>query len=139
MASNLKVKLSREEKGRLLYDGGVRPVESRHNEWTVHSASNPEAYVVSKTEGDMWSCSCKDFSFRLMPCKHCYLVMRTIANDGGVLQVCETCEHASNHNAPYLTCSWERAFVQHDKAACDHFIPHALVSVDASVPDLVVA
>ena len=137
----MSTKISREEKGRLLYDGGVRPVQTGHNEWTVHSAHNPEAYVVSRTEGDMWSCTCPDFSFRLIPCKHCYCVMLSLASEivHEVRETCETCERAANHAAPYVLCSWERAFVPHEKVACAHYLPHAIVSADALVPDLVVA
>lgn len=50
-------------------------------------------------------------------------------------ETCETCERSSNHNAPYLTCSWLSAFVQHDKVACDHYLPHALIEADAQVID----
>ncbi len=134
----MQPKLSREEKGRLLFDGGVRPVQSGHNEWTVHSARKPEAYTVTKTEGDVWSCTCADWSFRLIPCKHCHLVMLTLESQQDKHE-CETCERAGNPNAPYLTCSWLRAFVAHDKVACDHWLPHSLVEADAQVPDLVVA
>ncbi len=54
-------------------------------------------------------------------------------------EICETCERASNHNAPYLWCDFDRAFKKHEQSMCAHWLPHALVEADAQVPDMVVA
>ena len=135
-----KETLSRAQKAQKCFDQGIRAVEIGPNSWQVQGTTG--TYNV-RNEYDIWSCECSDFHFRggYVLCWHIEFARLCCESDVSNHEEheCETCERASNHNSPYLTCSWLRAFVQHDKVACDHWLPHSLVEADAQVPDLVVA
>jgi SWIM zinc finger len=63
----------RQHKAQLLFNGGVRPTETRKDTWKVPASSGPLVYEVRKDAG-LFSCSCPDFTIRGDDCKHILLV-----------------------------------------------------------------
>ena len=122
MATVSRVKTTREEKARLLYDGGVRPVALSDSVWEIHSARRPESYLVQKWGGDNWECSCPDHVNRLAVCKH--ILLTQMCYEQHEVKTCETCGRAKNRSAPYLWCDFERAFKAHNAMACGHWTAH---------------
>jgi hypothetical protein len=124
-----KSKPTRDQKARLLFNGGVRPIRTGPDAWTVHASSCPGVYEVRRDAGQL-SCSCPDFARRGDPCKHILLT----AQVEGSHQV-RTCgryiEARHNGVASYsagchVWCGHSRALVEPEKKkGCASFIDRA--------------
>jgi hypothetical protein len=115
------VKTTRQERGRLLFDGGVRPVEIGPDKWVIRSAKTPRSYVVERWGGDNWACECGDSQYRGFVCKHAELVRMCIAaEEPKTCETCETCSNAHNKKSIYVWCVYERANFEHEHT-CGHW------------------
>ncbi len=62
--------LSREEKGRLIAEKPNQIVQQDERFYKVASQSNHGMYNVTKRLHGGWLCTCADFEFRNVRCKH---------------------------------------------------------------------
>ena len=81
----------RQKKAQLLFNGGVRPTETRKDTWTLPASSGPLVYEVRK-DGGFFSCSCLDFTVRGGDCKHILLV--TLCEAAAIAPACPLSEEA---------------------------------------------
>jgi hypothetical protein len=124
-----KPKLTRDQKARLLFNGGVRPTETGKDTWAVRAASGPLTYQVRRDDG-LFSCTCPDFASRGDPCKHILLVQFAIAQveDPRQARKCDRCIEAWHNRAAsysagfHMWCGHSRALVEPEKKkACEWF------------------
>jgi hypothetical protein len=120
-------KMSRGERAAEMFASGARPIKIASHAWDVEG-SNGRLYQVEELVDGTFNCTCPDALYRSHSgelCKHELLVLMAEGFDAkaaeDLAKTCDSCGRASNHNAPYLMCSWLCAFVQHDKTACDHW------------------
>ena len=70
-----RVNLSREERGRLMSEKPNQIIRLDERFYRVASQSRDMMYdVVKKKEGGAWLCTCPDFQYRNVVCKHIWAV-----------------------------------------------------------------
>src|SRR5271157_3862016 len=67
MAVDLRAKKGRDIANR---PGGVGQLDEYR--FAVRSESGPGSYLVSRVGGENWTCECRDYRARRLPCKHCF-------------------------------------------------------------------
>ncbi|QQG48550.1 MAG: SWIM zinc finger family protein [archaeon] len=55
------------------WPGTVTPTQS--GSYEVRSENHRGLYVVARNSEEEWECSCEDYQYRRMPCKHCWAVI----------------------------------------------------------------
>jgi transposase-like protein len=84
-------------------------IQTEKNQWDVRSQSRDAYYTVtrkfvSKAKGDMfsWSCTCRDFAARNMPCKHIHAVQFSLKISGDIEKE-STAQHIEKAD-PKIVC-----------------------------------
>ena len=65
---------ARKARGMLLLEGGFEPNEVNPHTWIVSSQKGSGSYTIIHGEHNRWSCTCKDFELKGIPCKHIYAI-----------------------------------------------------------------
>jgi len=65
---------ARKARGMLLLEEGFEPNEVNPHTWIVPSQKGKEYYTIIHGKHNRWSCTCKDFEHKGIPCKHIYAV-----------------------------------------------------------------
>jgi transposase-like protein len=65
---------ARKARGMLLLEKGFEPNEINPHTWTTPSQKSNGSYTIIHGEHNRWSCTCKDFELKGIPCKHIYAV-----------------------------------------------------------------
>lgn len=65
---------ARKARGMLLLEKGFEPNEVNPHTWIVSSQKRSGSYTITHGEHNRWSCTCKDFELKGIPCKHIYAV-----------------------------------------------------------------
>jgi transposase-like protein len=65
---------ARKARGMLLLEEGFEPDEVNGHTWIVPSKKIYGSYTIIHGEHNRWSCTCKDFELKGIPCKHIYAV-----------------------------------------------------------------
>lgn len=65
---------SRKARGMILLEEGFEPNEVNGHTWIVPSQKSNLSYTIIHGEHNRWSCTCKDFELKGIPCKHIYAV-----------------------------------------------------------------
>lgn len=65
---------ARKARGMLLLEKGFVPNEVNPHTWIVPSQKENTSYIIIHSEHNRWSCTCKDFELKGIPCKHIYAV-----------------------------------------------------------------
>jgi putative transposase len=65
---------ARKARGMLLLEEGFEPNEINPHTWIVPSQKSNGSYTIIHGEHNRWSCTCKDFELKGIPCKHIYAV-----------------------------------------------------------------
>jgi len=65
---------ARKARGMLLLEEGFEPNEVNPHTWIVTSQKGIGSHTIIHGEHNRWSCTCKDFELKGIPCKHIYAV-----------------------------------------------------------------
>lgn len=65
---------ARKARGMILLEEGFEPNEVNPHTWIVPSQKGNNSYTIVHGEHNRWSCTCKDFELKGVPCKHIYAV-----------------------------------------------------------------
>lgn len=65
---------ARKARGMILLEEGFEPNELNPHTWIVPSQKENTSYTIIHGEHNRWSCTCKDFELKGIPCKHIYAV-----------------------------------------------------------------
>lgn len=126
-----KPKLTRDQKARLLFNGGVRPTETDKDAWALPASSGPLAYEVRRDDGQ-FSCTCPDFTARGGECKHILLIQLSIIQaeePKDQAYKCDRCIEARNRGpasfnaGAHVWCEYSKALAEPEKKeGCEWFI-----------------
>jgi len=65
---------ARKARGIILLEEGFKPSEVNPHTWIISSQKGNGSYTIIHGEHNRWSCTCKDFELKGIPCKHIYAV-----------------------------------------------------------------